>query len=144
MNANAIPKLPCMCASLRRTSRALTQRYEDALRPFGLRATQFTVLQVLELAGEVSQGRLGEMLAMDSTTLTRTLAIMVRNGWIADRRGSDRRERLLNLAKSGRTLLHRALPAWEREQQRLRKTLGPERWTALMNLINEVTLAVTD
>ena len=88
-----------MCGSFRRTSRALTQLYENALRPLGLRTTQFTILQALSLAGEVIQSRLGEMLAMDSTTLTRTLQIMVREGWIAERRGEDRRERRLRLAK---------------------------------------------
>jgi DNA-binding MarR family transcriptional regulator len=84
-----------MCSSVRRASRALTQLYEQALGPLGLRATQFTILQVLSLTGEVSQGQLGEMLAMDSTSLTRTLEIMRREGWIADRRGEDRRQRWL-------------------------------------------------
>ncbi len=71
-----------MCGSFRRTARALTQMYEESLRPLGLRATQFTILQGLARAGEVSQGQLGEMLAMDSTSLTRTLAIMRRAGWV--------------------------------------------------------------
>src|SRR5438067_4878742 len=96
-----LPILPCMCGNFRRTSRAMTQLYEDALRPLGLRATQFTILQVLSRAGEVSQGQLGEMLAMDSTSLTRTLGIMRREGWVAERRGEDRRQRWLRLAKAG-------------------------------------------
>ena len=75
-----IPALPCMCASFRRASRALTQLYDGALHPLGLRATQFTILQALSLAGEVSQGELAQILAMDSTTLTRTLRIMGREG----------------------------------------------------------------
>src|SRR5437868_1305593 len=57
MSKPLIPALPCMCASLRRASRALTQRYDDALRPLGLTITQFTILQALSLAGEISQGR---------------------------------------------------------------------------------------
>jgi hypothetical protein len=57
-----IPKLPCLCGNFRRTSRALTQLYENALRPVDLRATQFTILQALTLAGEVTQSQLGEML----------------------------------------------------------------------------------
>ena len=97
MKRSLIPALPCMCGSLRRTSRALTQLYENTLRSRGLRATQFTTLQVLSLAGEVTQSQLVEMLAMDSTTLTRTLQIMIRQGWIAERRGKDRRERWLRL-----------------------------------------------
>ena len=50
MTQKAISALPCLCASFRRASRALTQLYEQALRPLGVRATQFTVLQVLQLA----------------------------------------------------------------------------------------------
>src|SRR6201982_454768 len=96
-----IPTLPCICASLRRASRVVTQLYEDALRPTGLRGTQFTVLQALSLAGEVSQGDLGRILAIDSTTLPRTLTIMSRHGWIAKRRGQDRREWRMRLSRAG-------------------------------------------
>ena len=138
-----IPDLPCMCASFRRASRALTQLYDDALRPLGLRATQFTILQALSLAGEVSQGELAQILAMDSTTLTRTLRIMGRQGWIAERRGEDRRERLLRLAKAGRCQFDRALPSWEKAQAQLGRQLGDKRWHALMKLTNEVTTLVT-
>src|ERR1700704_5389899 len=87
MTVSLIPALPCICGSFRRTSRALTQLYDQALRPLSLSPTQLTILQVLSRAGEVSQGHLGEMLAMDSTSLTRTLAIMVGPRWITERRG---------------------------------------------------------
>jgi DNA-binding MarR family transcriptional regulator len=141
-NQSLLPALPCMCGSFRRTSRALTQLYEQALRPLGLRATQFTILQALALAGEVTQGQLGEMLAMDSTSLTRTLAIMGRRGWITARRGKDRRERRLSLASGGATKLKSALPLWERVQFRLRRQLGAEAWKNLLQLTQQVTQAV--
>ena len=136
------PSLPCMCASLRRASRALTQLYEEALRPTGLRATQFTVLHTLSLAGEVTQGELGQILAMDSTTLTRTLAIMSRHGWIAKRRGEDRREWRMRLSKSGEAQFKQALPHWERAQTRLRRQLGDELSDNLMKLTQEITNAL--
>ena len=144
MTKQSPPTLPCMCASFRRASRALTQLYDQALRPSGLRATQFTVLQALALAGEASQGQLGQMLAMDSTTLTRTLEIMGRHGWVAKRPGKDRRERRLRLAKAGEAQLRRALPRWERVQARLRRCLGGERWGELLQLTNQVTSVVTE
>ena len=128
-----------MGSSVRRASRALTQRYEEALRPLGLRATQFTILQVLSLAGEVPQGRLGEMLVMDSTSLTRTLAIMQREGWVADRAGEDRRQRWLRLAKAGQAQLNRALPVWEKVQSELRRELGEKRWKELFQLTTQLT-----
>jgi DNA-binding MarR family transcriptional regulator len=132
-----------MCSTFRRTSRALSQLYENALRPLDLRITQFTILQALSLAGEVTQNRLGEILAMDSTTLTRTLRIMRREGWIAERRGEDRRERLLRLAKAGETQFKRALPAWEKVQSRLRRQLGEQAWKNLFGINDQVTDLVT-
>lgn len=135
--------LACMCASFRRASRVLTQHYEEALRPIGLRATQFTLLQALSQAGEVSQRTLGEILAIDSTTLTRTLAIMGRRGWISSRSGRDRRERWLSLSTSGRAEFARARTHWEQVQRDLRARLGNKRWNELLNLTNEVTAKVT-
>ncbi|PYX55829.1 MAG: hypothetical protein DMG73_16500 [Acidobacteria bacterium] len=132
-----------MCGSFRRTSRALTQLYESALRPVGLRATQFTILQALSLAGEVTQTQLGEMLAMDSTTRTRTLQIMSREGWIAERRGEDRRERRLRLAKAGEKQFNRALPVWEKVQSRLRHQVGEQAWKNLLQLAHRVTDLIT-
>jgi DNA-binding MarR family transcriptional regulator len=143
MSHSLLPALPCMCGSFRRTSRALTQFYEQALRPIGLRATQLTVLQVLSRAGEVSQGRLGEMLAMDTTTLTRTLGIMRRHGWIAEHRGEDQRERRLRLSEAGEKQLNRAMVAWEKVQSRLRRQLGDQAWKNLLQLTNQVTELVT-
>jgi DNA-binding MarR family transcriptional regulator len=133
-----------MCATLRRASRALTQLYDEALRPVGLRATQFTVLQALSLTGEVSQGELGQLLAMDSTTLTRTLEIMGGQGWIAKRRGQDRREWRMRLSKSGEAQLKRALPHWRKAQGRLRAQLGNELSDSLLKLADKVTNALTE
>jgi DNA-binding MarR family transcriptional regulator len=133
-----------MCASLRRASRALTQFYEEALRPTGLRETQFTVLQTLSLAGEVTQGKLGQILAMDSTTLTRTLSTMGRHGWIAKRRGEDRREWRMRLSKAGETQFKQAFPHWEKAQTRLRRQLGPELSDNLMKLTQKVTNALIE
>ena len=135
--------LPCLSASFRRAARALNQHYEAALRPLGLRGTQFTLLQALSLTGEVSQGRLGEILAIDSTTLTRTLAVMERQGWISSRPGDDRRERLLSLSKAGVVEYKRALPHWEKVQQGLHAQFGDKRWNELFNLTNQVTAHVT-
>lgn len=143
MTQSSRPTLPCMCGSFRRTSRALTQFYDYSLRPIGLRTTQLTILQVLARAGEVSQGQLGEILAMDSTSLTRTLGIMRRHGWIAERRGQDQRERWLRLANSGETKLNRALLTWEKVQSRLREQLGDQVWKNLLQLTNQVSKLAT-
>ena len=142
-NPHTIPDLICVNASLRRASRSLTQLYDAALRPAGLRSTQFTILQVLSRTGELSQGELGRILAMDSTTLTRTLRIMDRHGWIAERRGKDRRERLLRVAKDGRSQFNRAIPAWEKAQAQVSHHLGNNLSRDLLKLTTEVTTFAT-
>jgi DNA-binding MarR family transcriptional regulator len=143
MSQPFLPVLPCMCGNFRRASRALTQLYENALRPLGLRATQFSILQALSLAGEVPQRKLGEILAMDSTSLTRTLAIMRRQGWVTERPGEDRRERLLSLAGAGEKKLALVLPVWEKVQLRLHGELGEQAWGSLLRLTHEVTRKIT-
>jgi DNA-binding MarR family transcriptional regulator len=139
MSEPTLPNLPCLCANFRRASRALTQLYEKALRPLGMRATQLTILQVLSRAGDLPQGKLGEVLAMDSTSLTRTLAIMKRHGWVAYRRGEDRRERWVCLASRGKAQLRRVEPAWEQVQARLRRQLGDQKWKDFMEVTHQIT-----
>ena len=134
--------LPCLCANLRRAARVLTAAYEEALRPLGLRSSQFTILQVLSRAGEVTQGRLARFLAMDSTTLTRTLSVMERQGWISRSEGTDRREWRIQLSKAGKLQYERALPRWEQAQSLMRERLGP-RWDEAMKVTSDVTRAVT-
>jgi DNA-binding MarR family transcriptional regulator len=141
--ASRLPALPCLCATLRRAARGLTQVYEDALRPLGLRSSQFTILQALSLTGEASQGRIGELLSMDSTTLTRTLAVMLRHKWLAERRGHDRRERLLRLTPAGKAHFRRALPIWEKVQSRVRSKWGDQPWNNLFQLTQQLSEFVT-
>ena len=131
--------LPCMCASFRRAARALTQVYDDALRPQGLRATQFTILQALSLTGEVSQGDLGELLALDSTTLTRTLRLMQARGWIKERPGNDRRERWLQLSAAGRRQFKRASVPWQQLQARLHSQVGSASWNQWLAAATEIS-----
>lgn len=139
-----IPSLPCICANVRRASRTLTQLYEEALRPAGLRATQFTILQALTLAGEVTQSELGHILATDSTTLTRTLTVMDRHGWIAKQRGKDRREWRMRLSRTGETAFKNALPYWEKAQTKLRRKLGSDLSDNLMNVTQTIGEILVD
>lgn len=133
-----------MCATLRRAARALTQLYEQEMRSSGLSTSQFTILQVLSLISELTQGELGRLLVMDSTTLTRTLAIMSRRGWIKKRHGHDRREWRIALAKTGQEQLRRALPLWERAQVRVRRQMGKGPWSELTKLTNQLTNQVAE
>ncbi|MGI8773033.1 MAG: MarR family winged helix-turn-helix transcriptional regulator [Acidobacteriaceae bacterium] len=111
----------------------MTQLYDDALRPSGLRITQFTLLQALHYAPEISQKQLAGLLEIDSTTLTRTLGSLRRAGWLRSERGSDRRELRLRLTAAGKREYERVLPYWQSAQNRLRLELGEANWNRVMD-----------
>ena len=81
---------------------------------------------------------------MDSTTLTRTLGLMNRQGWISKVHGTDRRERRLRLTRTGKSELNRAVPYWQKSQDNLRNQLGKERWDDMTKLINDTTSLIAE
>ena len=56
---------PCVCSTLRMVSRAVTQLYDDILRPSGVRVTQFSILASIARGGEANLRQLEAALAID-------------------------------------------------------------------------------
>ncbi len=134
-----IPDYPdiqvCACANLRRATRMVTQTYDAALRPVGLRATQFTMLSVLAKRGQIRQSKFADILGMDGTTLTRNLQPLLKNEWIQIDREEDQRVRLISITKLGRDVLDQAVPLWRQVQSRFVTGLGDERWSGLLGTL---------
>jgi DNA-binding MarR family transcriptional regulator len=139
--AQALFDLPCACQNLRRATRVITRIYDHELSKAGLDITQFGLLTAVDRTGEVNQKRLSAGLAMDSTTLTRTLAPLRKNGWIQVRRGKDRRERLFTLTRAGRQKMAQAEPHWQRAERRLRHELGDPGWRHMTGTVSRITQA---
>ena len=91
---------PCVCATLRMTTRAVARLYDQELAPHGLRTTQYSILARLEVEGPMSIGHLAARLAMDRTTLSREAAPLVRAGLGEEEAGEDRRRRMLTVARA--------------------------------------------
>jgi DNA-binding MarR family transcriptional regulator len=138
----ALFDLPCACQNLRRVTRIVTRIYEQELRKAGLEITQFGLLTALATTGQANQGRLSAGFAMDSTTLTRTLAVLRKRGWVQVKAGKDRRERLFSLTEAGKRRLAEAQPFWELAEQRLRKQLGGAGWKGMKEIVSRMTAAV--
>ena len=137
----AVIDLVCACGNLRRAARAVTHLYSSELVGGGLDLAPFALLWTLTRVGECTQQHLGKRLALDSTTLTRTLAPLIKKGWVGARPGADRRERRLRVTPAGRRRLQQSVPNWQRAQARLRKALGSEDWGRLSKALLRVTLA---
>lgn len=137
--AQSVPALPCACANLRRAARAVTRLYNQALRPSGIEITQFTLLMALNLTGEASQGEVSDLLALDSTTLTRTLSLLKRRRWIRVRKGDDRRQRLLSLTPAGQVKLQESMPYWSQAQVGLQTALDRDDFGRVGGLLAAIT-----
>jgi DNA-binding MarR family transcriptional regulator len=139
--SDALFDLPCACQNLRRLTRVITRIYDQELRKAGLETTQFGLLTALAATQEANQKRLSEGFAMDSTTLTRTLALLLKQGWVRVRQGKDRRERLFRLTQEGKRQMAEAQRYWERAEQRLRRELGDEGWKSMKQTVSRITEA---
>src|SRR6266403_3844821 len=139
--ANRLFPLPCACQSLRRLTRLVTRIYDQELRKADIEITQFGLLTALGIVGEANQKTLSAGFAMDSTTLTRTLALLRKQGWIHVRPGKDRRERVFRLTEAGKRQIAMAQPHWQSAERRLRKTLGPSGWKQMRATVARVANA---
>jgi DNA-binding MarR family transcriptional regulator len=132
----------CTCANLRKAARVVTQVYEAALQPTGLKATQFTLLATLSKRGDLPLTRLAEALVMDRTTLTRNLKPLVGKGLVRVDQDEDQRVRRISLTDAGRGILDEALPLWRKTQSRFVESLGRERWSGFLDDLVETVNVV--
>jgi DNA-binding MarR family transcriptional regulator len=123
----------CLCLALRRTTRLVTQRYDAALRPFGLRATQLPILTAAATGDGVPVAPLAESLGMDRTTLLRNVRPLVRLRLVHVGRAVGHRHDELRATAKGRALLARAYPAWRRVQDEVRAQVADPAWRLALN-----------
>ena len=122
--AMKLQSLPCYCATVRQVARAVTVLYEEVLANSGLHATQYTAMQVLDTAPNLTTTELAEAIGIDQTTATRTLALVRKSGLAIDTIGDDRRQRRWALTSKGQAQLRKLRPAWEAAQEAFEKRLG--------------------
>jgi DNA-binding MarR family transcriptional regulator len=121
----------CACQKVRIAARAVTRAYDQALRPVGLRSTQFTVLVAASVADGIPLNQLATLLGLERTTLTRSLEGIEKEGLIRVE-SVDGRTRKVVLTQPGKDRLDLALPLWNQAQENLRERLGEQGW-AMVN-----------
>jgi DNA-binding MarR family transcriptional regulator len=109
-------------------TRVVTQLYDDCLRPSGLRVTQFSILAAIARLGESSLKQLEDELAIDQTTLTRSLSLLERDGVIERASHPDGRIKAMRLTAKGRRALEAARPLWAQAQAKVLRELGATAW----------------
>lgn len=131
-----LPETPCTCAMLRRTSRHVTRAYDRALRPSGLKLTQYSLLATVQRTGPITITELAERLALDRTTLTRNLRPLVTTALLTIGTGQDARSRAVRTTARGQQAYQAALPLWRKAERLFRRGLGREETDELRRLLD--------
>ncbi len=122
----------CIAVRLRLLNRVVTNLYDDALRPLGLKVSQLNILVVTAKLGLAQPAQVCDLLHLDTSTLSRNVERMRAKGWLEVVPGKDARTQPFRLTAQGKRLLEQAVPAWEQAQRQAEELLGDE-GIALLN-----------
>jgi len=134
----------CLGNAVRKASRVVTSHYEEALRPTGLRFTQFSGLYAIRAMNGPTISALAWETEIDRTTLTRTLGLLERRGLCTLAAGSDKRERHVSLTGEGERALDAARGAWNEAQQTLLSRMEGENAQELLSTLGRLATAAKD
>lgn len=122
----------CIAVRLRLVNRVITQVYDDALRPAGLKVSQMNILVVAAKLGIARPVEVCEILQLDASTLSRNVERMRARGWLeAVPDAGDARAQPFRITTDGRKLLARVVPMWKVAQQQAARLLGTDGVAAL-------------
>ncbi|WP_040203817.1 MarR family winged helix-turn-helix transcriptional regulator [Neobacillus jeddahensis] len=83
--------------SLHQLSRHLTNKLNEALKPVGLYSAQWAVIFVLKNKGSLTQKELCDYLFVEAPPMTRTIQRLVKQGFVKQVAGKDKREKHVQL-----------------------------------------------
>ena len=116
----------CIATRVRQLSRIVTRVYDDAMRPLGITASQFTLLTQLAARDGITAVEIGGGLDIEKSTLSRNLTRMLALGLIMMDPPAGRRGRGLHLTPKGQAVIKDAYPIWLTAQARAVGVLGPQ------------------
>ena len=129
----------CACRNLRMTSRVITQYFDKALQPVGLRITQLALMADILFSEGITVGELADTQLMDQTTVTRNVEILRKSGFIDVKSGNDdSRKRCITITELGTAKLKAAVPFWEKAQQRIEDNIGSERYEEFLKTLSDI------
>lgn len=127
---------PCYCTNLRRAAKAVSDFYEEGLRPAGLTAAQYHLLVNIERVEPTSTAQLARHIGLERSTLVRTVEVLRKNGWVHDATLGPRHA--FELTGEGRGVLASAKPLWAEVQRRFEQRMGAREAETLMELSKRV------
>lgn len=125
----------CIGSRLRRLSRIADGYFRSQLSEFDITENQMTILFVLSKMGKVEQGKIGQALVLERSTVSRNIKLLEKQNYIK-RTSAYRPE--IELSKAGNKLVQTLIPLWEETMDELIAKLGENGLTNLTALENSL------
>ena len=140
-----IDEVMCACLQVRRTDRQLSQMYDRYLRPLGIRSTQYGMLRCVDGLPDPFISDIGRFLSMDQTTVTRNVEKLEKAGLVTTGpHPDDPRKKIVELSPTGRYVLAKAHPLWEKAQKQIISHMGEDDYNTLLQLLTKLTQATKE
>lgn len=121
---NAVETYDDLLVRTRRLSRAVTEIYDIKLRPFGISAVRFSLLQIIGRMQPATRAAIARNQELDKSTLTRDVKSIFSEGWVEEvPEQANGRSRPIALTEAGKQLLLDAEPAWIAAQNEVKLLL---------------------
>ncbi len=127
----------CIGVRIRLLNRVVTRLYDDALREHGLKLAQMNLLTAIALRGPIQPARLGRLLSLEKSTLSRNLRVLEANGWANTRAGVGNTN-IVRATAAGKRLLGDTRPAWRKAQEQVRTLMGAPAVAALAEVVDRI------
>jgi DNA-binding MarR family transcriptional regulator len=127
-----------MAVRVRLIGRAVTGLYDRALDGHGVTIAQVNLLAALGKAGPCPPSRLGEVLQLERSTVSRNLRLLLEHGWIEATSSDAKGLREVALTRAGQTKVESVMPAWRQAQRQATELLGATSVTAIQAIAGDV------
>ncbi|SLI64486.1 Putative regulatory protein, MarR [Mycobacteroides abscessus subsp. bolletii] len=114
----------CLAVRVRLLGRAITSVYDRAIEGHGVSIAQINLMAALGRIGPCSPARIGEVLQLERSTVSRNVGLLIRRGWVEAVASDAKGVREVALTSSGGEKIETVMPEWRRAQEEAALILG--------------------
>lgn len=124
----------CLAGRVRLLNRVITNIYDRALQPLGIKINQANILVMLTLTDQASSVDIARVLQMEKSTVSRNIDRMKKKGWIDVTGKDDGPSQVITVTPKGKGLLADAHVEWQKAQKQATELLGEEGVAAVLRI----------
>jgi len=129
----------CVANNFRKTYRQILKYYDDIISESGLHGTQFPVMLAISRSQPVSVSNLAKIMDVDRTTISRSIKLLEKEGFIFFSHSSDSRVKNIALTAEGLKAFEHAVPLWQKAQNSILEKIGEDEWGNMLRGFEKLT-----